>query len=169
VNDKTEKAFVKSLTKNSKSLTLTFQLCGEAESCSIEIPAEDVIQGNILLLARQNRLVSKKNWWRTLCRYKSYDEKNGYLLLLQLSKEVSGDPLQLQEILRDFFRLSSRYKQRESSDKFNGQFLDHEEALKSLKGQLKQQEVESTDFQDFLRKAPNTISFERSRSKRISA
>jgi hypothetical protein len=107
VNDKNDEALVKSLLENSESLNLAFQLCGEAESCSIKITAEDILQGNILLFDRQNCLVSQKNWWDTLCGYRSYDENNGYLLLLQLSKEVSGDPLQPQEILQDFFRLLS--------------------------------------------------------------
>jgi hypothetical protein len=39
--------------------------------------------------------------------------------LLQLSKEVSRNPLQLQEILQDFFWLLSRYGQQDSSNKIN--------------------------------------------------
>jgi hypothetical protein len=67
---------------------------------------------------------------------------------------VVGDPLQLQEILQDFFKLSSRYKQLEYSDKINGQFIDHKEALKLLKEQRKQQDDESTNFQDCYEKLP---------------
>jgi hypothetical protein len=164
VNDnKNDKALVKSLMENSESLTLAFQLCGEAHSCSFKITTKDVIQGNILLFARQNHLISKNNWWETLHGYKSYDEKNGCLLLLGLSKEVWGDPLQLQEILQDFFRLSSRYKQQESSNKITGQFIDHEDVFKVLEEQLKQQEVENTDFQDCYKKLL-TIPCKRSRS-----
>jgi hypothetical protein len=52
VNDKNDEALVKSLLENSESLNLPFQLCGEPESCSIKITAEDVLQGNMLLFAR---------------------------------------------------------------------------------------------------------------------
>jgi uncharacterized heparinase superfamily protein len=44
--------------------------------------------------------------------------------------------------------LSSRYEQLESSNKFNGQLLDHEDALQLLKEQLKQQQDEITDSHD---------------------
>jgi hypothetical protein len=148
VNDKSDKALVKSLVENTESLNLAFQLSGEAESCSIEITAEAILQGNILLFARQNCLVSQKNLWDTLRGYSSYDEKNGNLLLLQLSKEVLGDPLQLQEILQDFFRLSSQYEQLESTNKFNSEFLDHEESSQLHKEELKQQQVKITDFHE---------------------
>jgi hypothetical protein len=65
VNDRNDKALDQSLMENSASLNLAFQLCGEAESCSIEITSEEVLQGKILLFTRQNCLISKKNWWRT--------------------------------------------------------------------------------------------------------
>jgi hypothetical protein len=72
VNGINDKALAETLTENIGSLSLSFQLCGEAASCSFKITAEDVIQVNILLFAtRQNCLISKKSWWQTLRACKS--------------------------------------------------------------------------------------------------
>jgi hypothetical protein len=89
VNDKNDKVLVESLIEKSKSLTVALQLCGEAHSCSY------LLDKNV----SSQRRIGGKHYVATSPTI----EKNGYLLLLQLSKEVSRNPLQLQEILQDFF------------------------------------------------------------------